>query len=65
MEKINKKEKCIDILLQELQENTYIERVEDVIFWALEAYAKKEEPSNGSIVAYAIVNRIKDAEGVK
>ena len=65
MEKINNKEKCIDILMQELQENTHIERVEDVIFWALEAYSKKEEPSNGSMVAYAIAQRIKDAEELK
>lgn len=53
------------ILIEELNENTHPELVEDVIFWALKEYSKKEEPSNGSMVAYAIVHRIKDAEGIK
>ena len=50
-----------EIILDELIENSHIENVEDVIFWALEDYYKTKD-SNGSIVAYAIIQRIKDAE---
>ena len=50
-----------EIILDELIENSHIENVEDVIFWALEDYFKSKQ-SNGSIVAYAIIQRIKDAE---
>lgn len=49
------------IILDELIENSHVEKVEDVIFWALEKYYK-EKNTNGSLVAYAIVQRIKDAE---
>lgn len=49
------------IILDELIENSHVEQVEDVIFWALQAYHKKGK-TNGSLVAYAIVERIKDAE---
>ena len=46
-----------EILIEELEESTHIERVEDVIYWALEAYCK-DRYSNGSMVAYAIKDRI-------
>ena len=51
------------ILIDELQENTHPEKVEDVIFWALEFYAKhKADPTFGKIIAQAIVDRIKECE---
>ena len=49
------------IILDELIENSHVEKVEDVIFWALEHYFKTKK-SNGTLVAYAIIQRIKDAE---
>ena len=49
------------IILDELLENSHVEQVEDVIFWALEHYCK-DKNTNGSLVAYAIKERIKDAE---
>ncbi|MBL7997950.1 MAG: hypothetical protein JNL32_04855 [Candidatus Kapabacteria bacterium] len=51
------------ILLEELNEPVHIEPVENVIFWALEHYANSE-PTNtiGRHIAYAIMQRIKDAE---
>ncbi|WP_299129444.1 hypothetical protein [uncultured Winogradskyella sp.] len=49
------------IILDELIENSHVEKVEDVIFWALEKYYK-DKNTNGSLVAYSIVQRIKDAE---
>lgn len=49
------------IILDELIENSHVEKVEDVIFWALEKYYK-DKNTNGSLVAYAILQRIKDAE---
>jgi len=51
------------VLLDELEEQAHPEKVEDVIFWALEFYAKnKPEPSWGKTIAYVIVERIKDEE---
>lgn len=50
------------IILDEIIENSHIEKVEDVIFWALENYAETKKGFNGGIVANAIVERIKDAE---
>jgi hypothetical protein len=51
------------IILEELSENSHPERVEDVIFWALEAYAKSE-PKNtmGRVIAYSIKERILEEE---
>lgn len=49
------------IILDELLENSHVEKVEDVIFWALEAYCENGK-TNGSLVAYSIKERIKDAE---
>lgn len=51
------------IILEELEENTHPEKVEDVIFWALEYYAKNfPDPTFGKSIASAIVSRINDAE---
>ena len=50
------------IILDELIENSHIENVEDVIFWALEKYYHQYNMTNGSLVAYLIIQRIKDAE---
>ena len=50
------------IILDELIENSHIENVEDVIFWALEKYYHQNNMTNGSLVAYLIIQRIKDAE---
>ncbi len=41
-----------NIILDELSENSHIEKVEDVIFWALEHYCKSKI-SNGGLVAFA------------
>ncbi len=51
------------ILLDELKEQTHPEQVEDVIFWALEVYAKTEPKKTwGRTIAKAIINRILEAE---
>ena len=52
-----------EILLDELTEQGHPEQVEDVIFWALESYAKSEPKGTwGRVVAYAIKERIVEAE---
>ena len=51
-----------DIILDELNENIHPEKVEDVIFWALEYYAKTQDNTMGRLVAASIVSRIKEAE---
>jgi len=51
-----------EILLNELEEQMHPEPVEDVIFWALEAYAKKKPNTWGRAIAYSIVKRIEEAE---
>lgn len=51
------------IILEELNENQHPEKVEDVIFWALEYYSQnRKEGSWGECIAYAIKQRILDAE---
>lgn len=51
------------ILLEELEEQVHMEPVENVIFWALEHYANSEPKGTWCRrVAYAIMQRIKDAE---
>lgn len=51
------------ILLEELEENSHPEKVEDVIFWALEHYANSEPKDTwGKTIAYAIKQRILDEE---
>ena len=50
------------IILDELIKNSHIENVEDVIFWALEKYYHQNNMTNVSLVAYSIIERIKDAE---
>ena len=55
--------KSKEILLEELKEQTHPEKVEDVIFWALEEYAKSEPKGTwGRTIAYAIKERILEAE---
>ena len=56
------------ILLDELSEQAHPEKVEDVIFWALEHYANNppEGVSTwGGAIAYAIKERILEAEKSK
>ena len=50
------------ILLDELDEQPHPERVEDVIFWALEHYCKRGKGTMGEMVAYGIKQRILDEE---
>lgn len=51
------------IILEELEENTHPEKVEDVIFWALEYYANTfPSPTFGKVIAASIVSRINEAE---
>jgi hypothetical protein len=51
------------IILEELEENTHPEKVEDVIFWTLEYYAKSyPDPTFGKVIASAIISRINEAE---
>ena len=52
------------IILDELIENSHIEKVEDVILWALEKYYK-DKNTRGSLVAYSIIERVKEAENGK
>ncbi|MEL6803241.1 MAG: hypothetical protein AAFO91_05565, partial [Bacteroidota bacterium] len=51
-----------EIILDELDENMHMEKVEDVIFWALEHYANQGHGTLGEIIAYSIVQRIKEEE---
>lgn len=53
------------ILLDELKNQTHPEKVEDVIFWALEHYANSQPKETwGRIIAYAIIERIKEEENL-
>ena len=54
--------KAKEIILDELDEQMHPEKVEDVIFWALEYYASRKKGTWGECVAYWIVQRIKEAE---
>ena len=55
--------KAKEILLDELNEQGHPEKVEDVIFWALEHYAKSEPKGTwGRAIAYSIKERISEAE---
>jgi hypothetical protein len=54
-----------EILIEELNEDMHPEKVEDVIFWALEYYVKHRRNGTwGETIAYAIVERIKEAESL-
>lgn len=55
--------KAKEIILDELDEQMHPEKVEDVIFWALEHYVSRKKGTWGECVAYWIVRRIKEAEG--
>ena len=52
-----------EIILDEIEENSHPERVEDVIFWALK-YCADNFPSQtwGKAIASAIVSRISEEE---
>ena len=55
--------KAKEILLQELNEQIHPEKVEDVIFWALENYVKSQPKKTlGRAIAYSIKERILQAE---
>jgi hypothetical protein len=55
-----------NIIIEEIEEQKHPEAVEDVIFWALEYYAKHHAPNAwGTIIASCIVQRIKDEEKAK
>ena len=55
--------KSKEILLKELEEQTHPERVEDVIFWALDFYANSEPKGTwGRTIAFAIKERILEEE---
>lgn len=56
-----------DFLLEELKEQGHSERVEDVIFWALEAHCKSDTIKNetAKMVATSIVERIVDAQSIE
>lgn len=52
-----------EIIIDELNEQTHPEKVEDVIFWALEYYCKHRKKGTwGETIAYAIKERILDEE---
>lgn len=52
-----------EILIDELNEQAHPEKVEDVIFWALERYAKSEPKGTwGRTIAFSIKERILDSE---
>jgi len=51
------------ILMEELNNNEHPEKVEDVIYWALEYYCENRKKGTwGETIAYAIKQRILDAE---
>lgn len=53
------------IIIDELNEQSHPEKVDDVIFWALEYYVKHRRKGTwGETIAYAIVELIKEAEGL-
>ena len=55
--------KAKEIILEELREQGHPERVEDVIFWALEYYYKNRKKGTwGEVIASCIVQRIKESE---
>lgn len=51
------------VLIDELNEQVHPEKVEDVIFWALDHYSKsKPEGTLGRTIAFAIKERILEEE---
>ena len=56
--------KAKEVILEELREQRHPERVEDVIFWALEYYSNKKENTWGKIIAKCIVDDIKESEKI-
>ena len=62
MEK-EKKMTAKQILIEELTEQGHLEKVEDVIFWALEHYVNSEPKGTwGKCIAYCLKERILEAE---
>ena len=57
-----RKNLLITIINEELKENQHPENVEEVIFWALEYYSQRGKGTWGETIAYAIKQRILDAE---
>lgn len=54
--------KAKKVILEELEEQGHPERVEDVIFWALEYYCEHNKGTHGSAIAYYIKERILEEE---
>ena len=54
--------KAKEIILEELEEQMHPERVEDVIFWALDEYSKRNKGKWGATIAHSIIDRIKEEE---
>ncbi len=54
-----------NIIIDELLENSHIEKVEDVIFWALQAYYLNNKHTIGSAISFSIINRILESEKTK
>lgn len=46
------------IIIEELKENVHVEKVEDVIYWALKHYAETQKDTFGGMIAYSIIKRI-------
>ena len=60
MSEISKK-----IIIDELIEDSHPAPVEDVIFYALQKYAKQNKETWGGAIAYAVSKRMEDAENEK
>lgn len=54
--------KAKEINLEELEEQMHPERVDDVIFWALDEYSKRNKGKWGATIAHSIIDRIKEEE---
>jgi len=54
-----------EVLIDELDEQGHPEKVEDVIFWALEHYALHHKDKMGGAIAHYIKERILEEEKAK
>lgn len=52
--------KAKEVILEELEEQMHPERVEDVIFCALDEYSKRNKGKWGATIAHSIIDRIKE-----
>lgn len=50
------------VLIDELIEDSHLQKVEDVIFWALQDYAEKNKGMQSGVVAFSISQRMIEAE---